>query len=166
MKVVLKRENLENRDNAPEGAGWGAQWVASNEAGVSLRLSGSPEVGFSEDGLRPMQALLASLAGCSAIDVLHILQKQRHEVRELDVEVDGERANAVPAVFTKIHLHYRAAGDFPLHKLERAVALSSEKYCSVSHMLRGSVAITTSCEKLGDDGVRSLTENEGEVAQG
>lgn len=166
MKVVLKRENLENRDNAPEGAGWGAQWVASNEAGATMRLSGSPEIGYSEEGLRPMQALLASLAGCSAIDVLNILQKQKHEVRELDVEVDGERANAVPAVFTKIHLHYVAAGDFPLHKLERAVALSSEKYCSVSHMLRGSVAITTSCEKRGDDGGRSLAENEGEVVPG
>jgi len=145
----LKRENLENRDNAPEGAGWGAQWIASNEAGVEMRLTGSPEVGYSEDGLRPMQALLASLAGCSAIDVLHILQKQKHLVTQLDVEVDGERANAVPAVFTKIHLHYLAAGDFPLHKLERAVALSAEKYCSVSHMLRGSVAITTSCALVG-----------------
>lgn len=92
-----------------------------------------------------MQALLASLAGCSAMDVLHILQKQKHEVTRLDVEVNGERADAVPAVFTKIHLHYVAGGDFPLHKLERAVALSAEKYCSVSHMLRGSVAITTSC---------------------
>lgn len=166
MKVVLKRENLEGRDNAPEGAGWGAQWVASNEGGATLRLSGSPEIGYSEEGLRPMQALLASLAGCSAIDVLHILQKQKHEVRELDVEVDGERADAVPAVFTKIHLHYVAAGDFPLHKLERAVALSSEKYCSVSHMLRGSVAITTSCAKVGDEGGRSPVENGDGAAQG
>ena len=166
MKIVLKRENLEGRDNAPQGAGWGAQWIASNEGGATLRLSGSPEIGYSEEGLRPMQALLASLAGCSAIDVLNILQKQRHEVRELDVEVDGERADAVPAVFTKIHLHYVAAGDFPLHKLERAVALSSEKYCSVSHMLRGSVAITTSCEKLGDEGGRSPAENAGRATQG
>lgn len=147
MKVVLKRENLEGRGN---GEGWGAQWVAANESGAEIRLSGSPEIGHSEEGLRPMQALLASLAGCSAIDVLHILQKQKHLVTRLDVEVDGERADAIPAVFTKIHLHYVAAGDFPLHKLERAVALSSEKYCSVSHMLRPTVTITTSCALVDD----------------
>lgn len=162
MKVVLTREKLdarrrpgeaglsasEDRDHTPQRAGWGAQWVATNEAGQSMRLSASPDIGYSEEGLRPMQALLASLAGCSAIDVLHILQKQRHVVTRLDVEVDGERADAVPAVFTKIHLKYVASGDFPLHKLERAVALSSEKYCSVSHMLRATVEITSSCEKV------------------
>jgi len=93
-----------------------------------------------------------SLASCSAIDVLHILQTGRHTVTRLDVAVDGERANAVPAVFTKIHLHYRASGEFSLHKLERAVALSQEKYCSVSHMLRGSVALTASVELVSEAG--------------
>jgi putative redox protein len=123
---------------------YGAQFKGTNEAGASIMLAGSPEVGESEEGLRPMQALLASLAACSAIDVLQILQKGRHTVTRLEVSVDGERADAVPAVFTKIHLHFTASGDFPLHKLERAVALSQDKYCSISHMLRGSVAITTS----------------------
>jgi len=141
MKIILKRENLEREDNA----GWGAQFVAENEAGATIRIAGSPDIGHSDEGLRPMQALLASLAGCSAMDVLHILHKQKHLVTRLDVEVDGIRADAVPAVFTKINLHYVAGGDMPLHKLERAVALSSEKYCSVSHMLRHSVEITTSC---------------------
>jgi putative redox protein len=125
---------------------YGAQFKGTNEDGASIMLAGSPDIGASEEGLRPMQALLASLAGCSAIDVLNILQKGRHTVTHLDVSVDGERADAIPAVFTKIHLHYRASGDFPLQKLERAVALSQEKYCSVSHMLRGSVAITSSVE--------------------
>lgn len=127
---------------------YGAQFKGTNEDGASIMLAGSPDIGASEEGLRPMQALLASLAGCSAIDVLNILQKGRHTVTHLDVAVDGERADAIPAVFTKIHLHYRASGDFPLQKLERAVALSQEKYCSVSHMLRGSVAITSSVELI------------------
>lgn len=133
---------------------YGAQFRATNEAGQSIMIAGAPDIGPSEEGLRPMQALLASLAGCSAIDVLNILQKGRHQVDTLEVRVDGERADAIPAVFTKIHLHYVASGDFPLHKLERAVALSAEKYCSVSHMLRGAVAITHSVELLsvqGDD---------------
>jgi putative redox protein len=141
MKIILKRENLEREGNV----GWGSQFVAENEGGAAIRIAGSPEIGHSDQGLRPMQALLASLAGCSAMDVLMILQKQKHVVTRLDVEVDGIRADAVPAVFTKIHLHYIAAGDMPLHKLERAVALSSETYCSVSHMLRHTVEITTSC---------------------
>jgi len=141
MKIVLKRENLEREGNV----GWGSQFVAENEGGATIRLAGPPDLGHSDEGLRPMQALLASLAGCSALDVLLILQKQHHLVTRLDIEVDGTRADAVPAVFTKIHLHYVAAGDMPLQKLERAVALSSEKYCSVSHMLRHTVEITTSC---------------------
>jgi len=127
---------------------YGAQFKGVSEDGASILLAGSPEIGESEAGMRPMQALLASLAGCSAIDVLNILQKGRHTVTRLDVSVDGERADAVPAVFTKIHLHYTASGDFPLQKLERAVALSQEKYCSVSHMLRGQVAITSSVERV------------------
>ncbi len=138
MKVVLERL-------------YGAQFRGTNEAGQSILLAGAPDIGESEGGLRPMQALLASLAGCSAIDVLHILQKQKHTVDKLDVEVDGERADAVPAVFTKIHLRFVAAGDFPLHKLERAVALSADKYCSVSHMLRPTVTITHSAELVGGE---------------
>lgn len=133
MKVTLERL-------------YGAQFRGTNEAGQTMMMAGAPDIGAAEEGLRPMQALLASLAGCSAIDVLNILQKGHHRVDKLDVLVDGERADSVPAVFTRIHLHFVAAGDFPLHKLERAAALSAEKYCSVSHMLRGSVAITHSVE--------------------
>jgi len=131
---------------------YGAQFRATNEAGQAIAIAGAPDIGPSEEGLRPMQALLASLAGCSAIDVLNILQKGRHRVDSLEVKVDGERADAIPAVFTKIHLHYVASGDFPLHKLERAVQLSADKYCSVSHMLRATVTITHSVELLPSAG--------------
>ncbi len=132
MKITLDRQ-------------FGSQFIGTNEAGATITLAGSPEIGPSDNAVRPMQAVLMSLAGCSAMDVLLILQKGRHTVDSLHIEVEAERADAVPAVFTKIHLHYVASGDFPLHKLERAVQLSEEKYCSVSHMLRHTVAITSSC---------------------
>lgn len=123
----------------------GAQYLGHNEAGRELQLSGSPDIGPSEAGVRPMEAVLFGLAGCTAVDVQLILQKGRHSLEHLSVTVDAARADAVPAVFTTIHLHFEAAGDFPLAKLERAVQLSHEKYCSVAHMLEPDVVITTSC---------------------
>lgn len=143
MKVVLERL-------------YGAQFKATNEAGQSIALAAGPDIGPSDSGLRPMQALLGSLAGCASIDVLNILQKQKHRIDKLEVHVDAERADAVPAVFTKIHMRFVAAGDFPLHKLERAVALSAEKYCSVSFMLRPTVAITHSAELVASDAIEDV----------
>lgn len=128
----------------------GAQYLGTNEAGRTISLSGSPDIGASETGVRPMEAVLLALAGCSAIDVQMILQKGRHEVTHLEVTVDGTRADAIPAVFTEIHMHFEAAGDFPEQKLERAVALSHEKYCSVSRMLEPDVKVTTSFAKRAD----------------
>lgn len=125
----------------------GAQYLGENEVGRTITLSGSPDIGPSDAGVRPMEAVLLGLASCSAVDVQLILQKGRHTLTHLAVRVDAERADAVPAVFTKIHLHFDAAGDFSPQKLERAVALSHEKYCSVARMLEPDVHITTSCAK-------------------
>lgn len=132
MKVRLERTH-------------GSQFHCVNEDGRSIVLSGSEAIGPSDDGVRPMQALLMALAGCSSMDVLLILQKGRHSVASLDVAIDATRADAVPAVFTQIHLHFVASGDFGLNKLERAVSLSLGKYCSVSKMLEPTVQITHSC---------------------
>lgn len=128
----------------------GAQYLGKNEAGRTTAMSGSPDIGASEEGVRPMQALLLALAGCSAVDVQMILQKGRHQLSHLEVTVDGTRADAIPAVFTEIHMHFEAAGDFPDHKLARAVTLSHEKYCSVARMLEPDVKITTSFSKRDD----------------
>ena len=136
MKVTLERLH-------------GAQYLGTNDAGRTIVLSGPPDIGPSDDGVRPMQALLLSLASCSAVDVQLILEKGRHRLDHLEVQVEGTRADTIPAVFTAIHLRWIGAGDFSLVKLERAVSLSMEKYCSVSHMLRGSVTFTTSCELAG-----------------
>lgn len=110
-----------------------------------MTLSGSDAIGPSTDGVRPMQAVLMAMAGCSSLDIQLVLQRGRHRVDTLNAVVDGTRADAVPAVFTDIHVHFTASGDFPAHKLERAVKLSMEKYCSVATMLAPTVTITHSC---------------------
>jgi putative redox protein len=103
-------------------------------------------MGGKNEGVRPMEMILMGLASCSSLDVLHILHKGKSEVTNLEVDVKAERANAIPAVFTNIHLHFKAKGDFTTEKLERAINLSMEKYCSVTKMLESTVNITTSFE--------------------
>lgn len=119
-----------------------AKFVASNTAGATGVIDGPPDMGGENAGLRPMETLLAAMAGCSAMDVLLIMKKQRQDLERLEVEVEGERADAVPAVFTKIHLRFVGYGPIELKKLQKAVELSTEKYCSVTRMLQPTVAIT------------------------
>lgn len=118
------------------------KFAVSNEAGARSVIDGPADMGGENAGLRPMETLLSALAGCSSMDVIHILKKQRQELDKLEVEVVGERADAVPAVFTKIHLRFLAHGKLDAAKVAKAVELSMEKYCSVSKMLQPSVAIT------------------------
>jgi len=123
----------------------GALFEGVNSTGQRCLLDGPPDLGGQGEGVRPMEMVLLSLAGCSALDVIHILEKQQKEpLADLDVTVRGLRADAVPAVYTEIHLHFAASGPVSLAKLERAVKLSMEKYCSVAHMLMKSVVITHS----------------------
>jgi putative redox protein len=119
-----------------------AKFVATNASGASGVIDGPPDMGGEDAGLRPMETLLSALAGCSALDVIHILKKQRQNLDRLEVEIDGERADAIPAVFTSIHLRFKGYGPIELLKLQQAVALSLEKYCSVSKMLQPTVDIT------------------------
>jgi putative redox protein len=119
-----------------------AKFVASNAAGATLVMDGPADLGGENAGLRPMETLLSALAGCSGMDVLHIMKKQRQNLERLEVEVEGERADAVPAVFTKIHLRFKGYGPIEAEKLQKAVELSIEKYCSVSKMLQPTVQIT------------------------
>jgi putative redox protein len=120
-----------------------AKFTASNDAGATAVIEGSAELGGEDTGLRPMETLLAALAGCSAMDVLLIMRKQRENLERLEVEVDGERADAVPAVFTKIHVRFTGYGSIDLRMFQKAVVLSMEKYCSVTKMLQPMVAITS-----------------------
>lgn len=108
--------------------------------GHNVTMDGSKEVAAS-----PMELVLMAAGGCSSVDVVSILQKARQQVVGVQCQVKGERADAVPAVFTKIHLHFVVRGtNIAEQHVERAVALSADKYCSVAKMLEASVAITHS----------------------
>ncbi|MBK8626995.1 MAG: OsmC family protein [Saprospiraceae bacterium] len=110
----------------------------TNERGQSLQFSGNKEA------VSPMEAVLMAAASCSSIDVEMILKKMRQDVKSIKVEIQATRVDAVPAVFTKIHLHYIVTGDVKEEKAIKAVTMSMEEYCSVSIMLAKSVEITHS----------------------
>jgi len=120
---------------------------ASNEDGLTIESDGSPDIGGHNRGLRPMQMLLASLGSCSAIDVIHLLRKQRQELEDIKITVTGERdTDAIPSPFTAIHVHYVLYGNVAENKAERAVNRSMEKLCSVKIMLDKAATITWSWE--------------------
>jgi len=125
-----------------------ACFEAHSGSGHSLVMDGPPEHGGDNQGARPMETLLMGLGGCSAFDVVHILRKARQQVHDCRCEMSAERADAVPAVFTRIHLHFVVSGEnLKDSQVERAVSLSAEKYCSASIMLaRGGVEMTHSYE--------------------
>lgn len=121
----------------------GMAFLGEAGSGHAVVMDGSPEYGGRNIGIRPMELLLVGLAGCTAFDVVHILRKGREEVADCVVEVSAERAAEDPKVFTAIHLDYRVKGaKLTETKVERAIALSKEKYCSASIML-GQVAKIT-----------------------
>ncbi|MDD4967226.1 OsmC family protein [Halothiobacillus sp.] len=122
----------------------GMAFMAESDSGHGIMLDGSPEIGGRNLGARPMEMVLMGLGGCTAIDVMVILGKQRQPVEDCWIELDAERADvAAPKVFTKIHVHYVVKGSgLDPKQVERAVKLSAEKYCSVSAMLKNSVDIT------------------------
>ena len=118
-------------------------WVASGDSGHGMVIDGAPSIGGKNLGMRPMEMLLVSLGGCTAMDVASILRKQRQEVTDIEIRVNGERATEVPKVFTRIELTYVVYGrGLRADAVERAVNLSRETYCSVSKMLEQSVSIT------------------------
>jgi putative redox protein len=93
-------------------------------------------------GPSPMQALAFALAGCMAMDVVHVLKKGRHNLRGLRADLTGQRAGGEPRRFTDIALHYTITGDVPAATVEHAIALSREKYCSVWHSMRQDITFT------------------------
>ncbi len=108
-----------------------------------VQVDGSPAVGGEGLGARPMEIVLVGLGGCSGIDVVSILKKQRQVLRDLTITVEGDRAeNETPAVFRRIRVHFDAHGDLDPVQVRRAVELSMEKYCSVARMLESTAAIS------------------------
>jgi len=116
---------------------------ASNDDGNTISMDGSPEIGGQGKGMRPTQLLLAAVGGCSAIDVIMILKKQKQEITSFEVEVDGEREKVEEySLFRDICLHFKISGKVDQDKAERAVKLSLDKYCSVSKTLEPTAKIT------------------------
>jgi putative redox protein len=107
--------------------------------GVAMTLDSASIAGPS-----PMQALAFALAGCMAMDLVHILQKGRHDLRGLRADLIGARAQEEPRRFTEVGLRYTITGDVPAEAIERAIALSRDKYCSVWHSLRQDIALDVS----------------------
>ena len=125
-------------------------FVAETGSGHIVNMDGAPDERTLTNGgqnlaARPMELLLAGMGGCTAYDVVLILKRGRHAVRGCTVEIQAERAEVEPKVFTKINLHFTVTGkDLPAAAVERAIALSHEKYCSASIMLGKTAEITTS----------------------
>ena len=120
----------------------GVTFMAESGSGHAIILDGASEHGGRNLGPRPMEAVLIGLGGCASFDVVTILKKARQDVVGCVLELEAERANAVPAVFTHIDLHYRVVGrNLRESAVRRAVNLSAETYCSVTAMLRDKVVI-------------------------
>jgi len=130
MKIQIKRLNDE------------FLMQAQNETQNTIQMDSSTD--GNPQGMSPMQLLLAGIGGCSTIDIISILKKQRQDLHDISISVDGERATEVPKVFTKIHIHYTLIGNLDKDKVQKAIDLSLETYCSVSKMLERTAQISYS----------------------
>ena len=145
------RRATENKSTMECTINWmgtdGMAFVAQTGSGHMLAMDGAPEGGGHNLAPRPMETVLAGTGGCTAYDVVLILKRGRQDVRGCQVKLSAERADSDPKVFTKIHMHFIVSGKgLNPAAVERAVALSHEKYCSASIMLAKTAEISTSVE--------------------
>ena len=137
---------------ATTGSRSGMQFVAETGSGHTLVMDGAPDAGKPENGganlaPRPMETVLAGTGGCTAYDVVLILKRGRHDVRGCSVKLTSERAATDPKVFTNIHMHFVVTGrGLAASAVERAIAMSHDKYCSATIMLGKTAEITTGFE--------------------
>lgn len=120
----------------------------TNEDGLIAGIDASPTIGGKQKGLRPMELLAGSLAGCMSIDVLSILKKQRVTVEHYQVKINAQRSEGVPSKYEAIELEFVVDTGVPLDKLENAIHLSHDKYCSVSASIHPDIRITTKVNYL------------------
>jgi len=125
-------------------------FLGESGSGHTIVMDGAPEAGGRDLGVRPMEMLLLGLGGCTAFDVIDILQRGREPVDDVVIEIEGERADEIPKIFKKINVRYVVTGTgLNPEKVDRAVKLSAEKYCSATIML-GAVAEITHDIKIVD----------------
>ena len=121
----------------------GMLMVGKSHSGHSITMDGPPEIGGENLGVRPMEMLLLGVAGCTMIDVVSTLKKMRQHLTQCETKVNAERANDHPKVFTDIHIQFILKGEkLDQNKVEKAITLSAEKYCSASIMLGKTASIT------------------------
>ena len=121
----------------------GVSFAAESGSGHAILIDGAPEAGGRNRGMRPMELVLLGAAACTAFDLVLILKKARQPIADCTVEAEAERADVVPRVFTRIHLKYTVAGHgLDPARVERAVKLSKDKYCSATQMLAKTAEIT------------------------
>ena len=136
------------------GARSGMGFLAETGTGHAVMMDGAPDAAKPENGgqnlaPRPLEMLLAGTGGCTAYDVVLILKRGRHDVRGCSVKLSAERAEADPKVFTTINMHFTVTGkEVPASAVERAIAMSHDKYCSASIMLGKTARITTSFDLI------------------
>ena len=120
------------------------RFVATDSTGHSIVMDASKQSGGENSGFSPMQLLLIALGGCTGMDVLHILQKQRQQVNGLEIFVSGNRVKEPPKVYDNIHVEYRISGKkIEENAIKRAIQLSEDKYCSVGATLRTKAEVTS-----------------------
>lgn len=136
MKVHIKRQNQ------------AVHFEASSELSpVTVHIDGPESIGGEGKGVRPMELVLMALGSCSAFDLTTILQKQRQDIQDIQVDVEGERRDEIPNIFTKIHISFKLKGEIDEAKAQKAAELAVKKYCSVHDMLvNGGIEITYSIQ--------------------
>lgn len=122
----------------------GMRFVATDNMGHSIVMDASKQSGGEDSGFRPMQLLLIALGGCTGMDVVHIMRKQRQQVKDLEILVSGKRVKEPPRVYNNIHVEYKINGeDIKESAVQRAIQLSEDKYCSVGATLRAKAKVTS-----------------------
>ncbi len=125
-------------------------FLGKSGSGHAVVMDGPPEAGGQNLGVRPMEMLLLGMGGCASFDVVSILEKMQQPIKGCVAELQAERAEIEPKVFTRINIHFKISGSVDAAKAERAVKLSAEKYCSASIMLGKVAEITHSFEVVAE----------------
>jgi putative redox protein len=130
----------------------GVMFLGESGSGHTVAMDGAPDQGGRNMGVRPMEMFLLGLGGCASFDVITMLKKGRQQVADCRVEIEAERKDEIPAVFSKIHINFVVSGNkLKESQVQRAVQLSAEKYCSASIMLEAAgVELTHSYEIRSD----------------
>lgn len=135
MRITLERQNQ------------AVHLQALNEDGARIDIDGAPAIGGENKGLRPMQLLLAGLGSCSTMDIVSILNKQKQDLVDIRILIDGTREKGkTPSLFEDIHVHFILTGNLDEKKVKRAIDLSMNTYCSVSKIIEKTARITYSYE--------------------